>query len=193
MSTLNFANVITTNPGETIASAFDKVNENFANIAAVGSNVIIGVTTVAGRTGNVYLTVNDVAGAASVGFVNDLIATGITANITSNIASLVTANITADILANISSNIASSISYGGSTVSIPSSGGNVLVIPGGIEVASFSQTKVTVFGDLSVSANATVANIGLNGNTGHPTNTSTIVAWARVSVGGVAYWTPLYQ
>lgn len=65
MSTLNFANVITTEPGETIASAFNKINENFANIASVGSNVIIGVTTVAGRTGNVVLSVNDIVGAAS--------------------------------------------------------------------------------------------------------------------------------
>ena len=79
------------------------------------------------------------------------------------------------------------INNGGSSVSIPVSGGNVLVDVGGVQVASFTQTQMTVVG------NVVAANIGLTGNTGHPTNTSTVVAWARVSVGGVAYWTPLYQ
>lgn len=41
--------------------------------------------------------------------------------------------------------------------------------------------------------NITAANIKLTGNTGFPSNTSTVQAWARVTIGTIAYWTPLYQ
>jgi hypothetical protein len=41
--------------------------------------------------------------------------------------------------------------------------------------------------------NITAANIRLTGNTGFPSNTSTVQAWARVTIGTTAYWTPLYQ
>jgi hypothetical protein len=41
--------------------------------------------------------------------------------------------------------------------------------------------------------NITAANISLTGNTGFPSNTSTVQAWARVTIGTTAYWTPLYQ
>jgi hypothetical protein len=43
------------------------------------------------------------------------------------------------------------------------------------------------------SGNITAANISLTGNTGFPANTSTVQAWARVTIGTAAYWTPLYQ
>jgi len=58
---------------------------------------------------------------------------------------------------------------------------------GGVQVATVTQTQLTVLG------NVTAANIGITGNTGFPTNTATIKGWARVTVGGTAYWTPLYQ
>lgn len=48
-------------------------------------------------------------------------------------------------------------------------------------------------GSATFVGNVTAANITLTGNTGAPTNTSTVVAWARVTVGTTAYWTPLYQ
>ena len=41
--------------------------------------------------------------------------------------------------------------------------------------------------------NITAANIKLTGNTGFPSNTSTVQAGARVTIGTTAYWTPLYQ
>ena len=41
--------------------------------------------------------------------------------------------------------------------------------------------------------NITTANISLTGNTGFPANTSVVQAWARVTIGTTAYWTPLYQ
>jgi hypothetical protein len=41
--------------------------------------------------------------------------------------------------------------------------------------------------------NISAANISLTGNTGFPANTLTVQAWARVTIGTTAYWTPLYQ
>ena len=59
---------------------------------------------------------------------------------------------------------------------------------GNVQLASLSSS-----GNFKVIGNITTANIALTGNTGHPTNTSTVVQWARITVGGVAFWTPLYQ
>ena len=63
----NFANVyIGSAPndgtGDPLRNAFDKINHNFSNIAGGSSGT---VTSVAGRTGDVVLAVNDVKGAAS--------------------------------------------------------------------------------------------------------------------------------
>ena len=74
----NFANVYvgtTANDhtGDPIRNAFEKINQNFANIASGTIIVSAPVQTVAGRTGNIALTVNDVAGAASIGYVTTLI------------------------------------------------------------------------------------------------------------------------
>ena len=67
--------------GDPLRTAFLKIDQNFANIAAMNptANVVVyasgnanvfatynpGVSSVAGRTGNVVLAVNDVLGAAS--------------------------------------------------------------------------------------------------------------------------------
>jgi hypothetical protein len=61
--------------GDTLRSAFQTIDQNFANILAQG-NSISGVTTVAGRTGNVVLTVNDVVGAASTYYVASYVSAG---------------------------------------------------------------------------------------------------------------------
>lgn len=69
--------------GDTLRTAFNKINANFANLAAINesANVVVyatgnanvtatympGVESIAGRRGNVVLTVNDVIGAVSVG------------------------------------------------------------------------------------------------------------------------------
>ena len=70
---------------------------------------------------------------------------------------------------------------------------------------SFSYYPSTNYGNISgainsvtansfvASGNITAANISLTGNTGFPSNTSTVQAWARVTIGTTAYWTPLYQ
>ena len=51
--------------GDPLRTAFSKINQNFANIAAGSITVNAPVRTVAGRTGNIILTVNDIIGAAS--------------------------------------------------------------------------------------------------------------------------------
>ena len=51
--------------GDPIRNAFDKINHNFSNIAGGGAGA---VTSVAGRTGDIVLAVNDVLGAASISF-----------------------------------------------------------------------------------------------------------------------------
>ena len=97
--------------GDTLRNAFQIINQNFANIASGNANVVINapVNSVAGRTGNVLLYVNDVYGAASNAWVNaqttaaNTYANVLYATTTSNI----TNNVYAQISANLSSNIAS--------------------------------------------------------------------------------------
>lgn len=65
---MSFANVnLGTNPGDgtgdPLRTAFNTINNNFANIANGSVSVNAPVQSVAGRTGNVVLTVNDLLGA----------------------------------------------------------------------------------------------------------------------------------
>jgi hypothetical protein len=65
---MSFANVFVGNvagdgSGDPLRLAFSKINQNFANIAAGQVTVNAPVLSVAGRTGNVVLTVNDILGA----------------------------------------------------------------------------------------------------------------------------------
>jgi hypothetical protein len=53
--------------GDPLRVAFETINNNFANIASGNITVIAPVQSVAGRTGNVLLTVNDVLGANVIG------------------------------------------------------------------------------------------------------------------------------
>jgi hypothetical protein len=76
---MNFANInIGTSPddhtGDQLRVAFAKINQNFANIAAGNGT---GVNSVAGRGGNVILSVNDVAGAVSVGAITSLVSSAL--------------------------------------------------------------------------------------------------------------------
>lgn len=58
--------------GDPLRNAFDKINLNFANIASgdIGVTVNAPVMSVAGKQGNVLLNVNDVFGAAGIGYLN---------------------------------------------------------------------------------------------------------------------------
>ena len=96
--------------GAPLRNAFQTINQNFANIT---TNVSVGVTTVANRAGNVTLTVNDIQGAASVGYVNTLLLSNVSINtVNANLAAMVSnianvaSNVTAANAATISANTA---------------------------------------------------------------------------------------
>ncbi len=60
------------NTGDPLRTAFDKINRNFANITAGNISVTLNapVMSVAGRTGNIVLNINDVSGAVGLGRLN---------------------------------------------------------------------------------------------------------------------------
>ena len=75
----NFANVYVGHnandgTGDPLRVAFQKIDQNFANIANGTATITIAspVYSVAGRRGNIILSVNDVVGAASIAYVNSL-------------------------------------------------------------------------------------------------------------------------
>jgi len=83
--------------GDPLRDAFTKINENFTelysgNVQVTAANVL--VESVAGRIGNVVLTVNDIAQAASKSYVDNSISANL-ANVTSTITNSLSANITA--------------------------------------------------------------------------------------------------
>jgi hypothetical protein len=83
--------------GDDLRVAFTKINENFdelysGNLEVTAANIL--VYSVAGRTGNVVLTVNDVAQAASKSYVNTSIASNL-ANVTGSITNSINANVAA--------------------------------------------------------------------------------------------------
>ena len=67
-STVNIGATANDQTGDPLRDAFNKINTNFANI--VNGTNSLPVVSVAGRGGNVALTVNDVLGAASIAYVN---------------------------------------------------------------------------------------------------------------------------
>lgn len=96
--------------GDPLRNAFNTINTNFANIANGSATVYAPVQSVAGRTGNVTLSINDISGAASFAYVAAGVASANAytnsqiAIVNSNIASLettITANVTANVIANI--------------------------------------------------------------------------------------------
>lgn len=134
--------------GDPLRSAFRTINANFANLASFTSNANLiynpGVVSVAGRTGNVILTVADVLGAASIGYVDTISAN--TANIAANIAGNLNTVIWANVTGKPSfANIATTASWD-DLVDIPLNVNNAI-----------TQTAVDMVND-SMIANVTAAN-----------------------------------
>lgn len=110
----NFANVYVGSApndltGDTLRHAFEIINLNFANIANGDANITISspVSSVAGKTGAVYLQVNDVLGAASLA---NVIAQTNAANTYANVLyATTTSSITANIYAQVEANLATTI------------------------------------------------------------------------------------
>jgi len=139
--------------GDPLRDAFTKINDNFTelysgNVQVTGANVL--VYSVAGRTGNVVLTVNDVAQAASKSYVNTAIASNL-ANVTGSVTDSLNANITA---ANaIISNHESRITTLESNAAVQATA-----------ITNLNNTKATVAYvdtsiDLALSSNAILANV----------------------------------
>lgn len=72
---VNIGSTASDGTGDPLRNAFNKINQNFANIAAGAVTVNAPVKSVAGRTGNVRLVVSDVTGAASNAYVNTTVTT----------------------------------------------------------------------------------------------------------------------
>jgi hypothetical protein len=70
---VNVGSVANDHTGDPLRNSFIKINQNFANIAGGNAGA---VTSVAGRVGNVVLSVNDVQGAANIYFVTTTVAAG---------------------------------------------------------------------------------------------------------------------
>lgn len=72
LSNVNIGTGPSAGDGDTLRSAFSTINNNFQIVTNNVASLTNSVTSVAGRTGNIVLTVNDVIGAASVVLVNSL-------------------------------------------------------------------------------------------------------------------------
>jgi hypothetical protein len=95
--TVNVGTSASDGTGDDLRVAFSKVNQNFTelysgNVQVTAANIL--VYSVAGRTGNVELTVADVAGGVSKAYVNTAIASNL-ANVTGSITNSINANVTA--------------------------------------------------------------------------------------------------
>lgn len=112
LANVNIGTAANDGTGDPLRSAFRTINQNFANLAALSSNANVvvfssgnanvtaiynaGVESVAGRTGNVTLTVTDILGAASIGYVDAISAStaNLAANIAGNLNTVTWANVT---------------------------------------------------------------------------------------------------
>jgi hypothetical protein len=141
--------------GDPLRTAYIKINNNFANLQQVGtdritnglSNVIIPVAN-----GNIYMGVANVANIVTV------TSTGVIARSVSTTGNISAGNYflgNGYFLTDIST--ARSISYGTSAVEIPVVDGNVNSVVQGNLTLQASPNLVTVFGDLNVTGNATLA------------------------------------
>jgi hypothetical protein len=95
--TIDVGNYPSDGTGDPLRDAFNKINQNFdelysGNVQVTAANVL--VYSVAGRTGNVSLTVNDIVQAASKSYVNNAIASNV-----ANLVSLSGANFTGNVSA----------------------------------------------------------------------------------------------
>jgi hypothetical protein len=150
--------------GDQLRNAFTKINQNFTelysgNVQVTAANVL--VYSVAGRTGNIVLTVNDVAQAAAKSYVNTSIASNV-AILNSSINSL-GANITAanaevaSYSANISFLLANAAAQALQINNLVSVKANVSYVDSSISLALSSNTILANVN--SINANVTAANL----------------------------------
>ena len=66
LANINIGSGPSAGDGDPLRTAFNTINNNFANIQSNVNLLSNSVTSVAGRTGNVILTVNDIVGFSSL-------------------------------------------------------------------------------------------------------------------------------
>jgi hypothetical protein len=170
--------------GDPLRNAFQKINTNFANIASGNATIVVNapVLSVAGRTGNITLTVNDVLGAASNAWVNaqttaantyaNVLYATTTSNITNNVYSQVSANLSSNIAQTASDLVTSGNLLGPIYANINTINANVAAANTAIGSLNTSVTGLTIsVGLLTASNTAQDANLGTA-----TTNISTINA-----------------
>ena len=153
--------------GDPLRDAFTKINENFTelysgNVQVTGANVL--VYSVAGRTGNVVLNVNDVSQAASKSYVDNAIASNL-ANVTGSITDSLRANITAanTVISNHESRItvleSNAATQAASIVSLQNTKATIAYVDQSIDLALSSNA---ILADVaSVNANVAAANAAI--------------------------------
>ena len=141
--------------GDPLRTAYIKINNNFINLSQVGTTKISnGISNV-----NIpYADGNIIAGVGNVSNVLTITNTGIIGKTVSAVGNISTGNYfigNGFFLTDISQ--ARSIVFGTSNVSIPSIDGNINSVVQGNLTLRVSSNLVTVFGDLNITGNATLA------------------------------------
>ena len=127
--------------GDPLRTAFNTINENFANIASGNVTLSAPVQSVAGRTGNVTLGINDILGAASFAYVANAVATA-NAYTDSEIA-IVNANIVA-----LNGNLSTSI-YNNVIANVNIAGTNANVTAANTAIAALQANDVSQFSSIN--------------------------------------------
>jgi hypothetical protein len=167
--------------GDPLRDAFTKINQNFdelysGNVQVTAANIL--VYSVAGRTGNINLTVNDVAQAASKSYVNNTIASNIATK-----ASLTGATFTGNITAN---NISTSGLISSSKLYVGISDSDVA----GFNIPSFVGDQSPFYG--VAIQNKSESNLGLTGYIAFPNGPASYNNFAQFGITSRNYSDPLY-
>ena len=141
--------------GDPLRNAFNTINHNFANIANGNAQVYAPVQSVAGRIGNVVLSINDISGAASFAYVTAGV-TSANAYTDSQIA-IVNANVNA-LSANITANVTASV-----IANINLAGTNANIAAANVAIAQLQANDVTQNSSIS-SLNSSVVTIQNSNN-----------------------------
>jgi hypothetical protein len=141
--------------GDPLRTAYIKINNNFINLSQVGTTKISNGTSnvnIPTANGNIYMSVGNVANILTI---TNNAAIGLKLSATGNVIAgqyfIGNGYFLTDIPA------ARSIAYGTSAVEIPVTDGNINSIVQGNLTLQASPNLVTVFGDLNVTGNATIA------------------------------------
>jgi hypothetical protein len=141
--------------GDPLRTAYIKINNNFAQLQQFGTSKISNGTSninIPTANGAIYATVDNVPNVMTIAF-NGVTTSNLTS--TGNVVALTNFVGNGYYLTDISS--ASSLTNGNSNVSIPVTNGNVNTVANGNLTLGVADRVVTVYGDLNITGNATIA------------------------------------